>query len=355
YCRSIGVEYMYVRQPDVIKWVQSFIHPNDNYPVLSQTEKRHILHKLNEAVAFEAFLNTKFVGQKRFSIEGAESLIPGLDFMLQRGAELGVEEVVLGMAHRGRLNVLTNVFGKPASQIFSEFEGKEFAEDDFDGDVKYHLGYTTERTLANQKTVKMNIAPNPSHLEAVDPVVVGIARAKCNTDYASNFDRVLPILIHGDAAVAGQGVVYETLQMERLAGYSTGGTIHVVINNQVGFTTNYTDARSSTYCTDVAKVVLAPVLHVNGDDVESVVHAMRFAMEYRQRFHRDVFIDLLCYRKYGHNEGDEPRFTQPLLYKAISRHPNPREIYFQKLLGEGQVPNTLLKQLEGEFKDMLEG
>ena len=355
YCRSIGVEYMYVRQPEVIKWVQSFIHPNDNYPVLSQTEKRHILHKLNEAVAFEAFLNTKFVGQKRFSIEGAESLIPGLDFMLQRGAELGVEEVVLGMAHRGRLNVLTNVFGKPASQIFSEFEGKEFADDDFDGDVKYHLGYTTERTLANQKTVKMNIAPNPSHLEAVDTVVVGIARAKCNTDYASNFDRVLPILIHGDAAVAGQGVVYETLQMERLAGYSTGGTIHVVINNQVGFTTNYTDARSSTYCTDVAKVVLAPVLHVNGDDVESVVHAMRFAMEYRQRFHRDVFIDLLCYRKYGHNEGDEPRFTQPLLYKAISRHPNPREIYFQKLLGEGQVPNTLLKQLEGEFKDMLEG
>jgi 2-oxoglutarate dehydrogenase E1 component len=355
YCRSIGVEYMYVRQPEVIKWVQSFIHPNDNYPVLSSAEKRHILHKLNEAVAFESFLNTKFVGQKRFSIEGAEALIPGLDFMLQRGAELGVQEVVLGMAHRGRLNVLTNVFGKPASQIFSEFEGKEFADDDFDGDVKYHLGYTTERTLVNQKSVKMNIAPNPSHLEAVDPVVVGIARAKCNTDYASDFNKVLPILIHGDAAVAGQGVVYETLQMERLAGYSTGGTIHVVINNQVGFTTNYMDARSSTYCTDVAKVVLAPVLHVNGDDVESVVHAMRFAMEYRQRFHRDVFIDLLCYRKYGHNEGDEPRFTQPLLYKAISRHPNPREIYFQKLLAEGQVPQTLMKLMEDEFKDMLEG
>ena len=211
YCRSIGVEYMYVRQPEVIKWVQSFIHPNDNYPALSQTEKRHILHKLNEAVAFESFLNTKFVGQKRFSIEGAESVIPGLDFMLQRGAELGVEEVVLGMAHRGRLNVLTNLFGKPASQIFSEFDGKEFAEDDFDGDVKYHLGYTTERTLANQKKVKMNIAPNPSHLEAVDPIVVGIARAKCKGSYSGNFDKVLPILIHGDAAVAGQGVVYETL------------------------------------------------------------------------------------------------------------------------------------------------
>ena len=355
YCRSIGVEYMYVRQPDVIKWVQSFIHPNDNYPILSQTEKHHILHKLNEAVAFESFLNTKFVGQKRFSIEGAESLIPGLDFMLQRGAELGVKEVVLGMAHRGRLNVLTNVFGKPASQIFSEFEGKEFAEDDFDGDVKYHLGYSTERTLANQKKIKMNIAPNPSHLEAVDPIVVGIARAKGNTKYDNNFDHVLPILVHGDAAVAGQGVVYETLQMERLAGYSTGGTIHLVINNQVGFTTNYIDARSSTYCTDVAKVVLAPVLHVNGDDVEAVVHAFRFAMEYRQRFHRDVFIDLLCYRKYGHNEGDEPRFTQPLLYKEISRHPNPREIYFQKLLGEGQVASPWLKQLEEEFKGMLEG
>ena len=355
YCRSIGVEYMYVRRPEVIKWVQNFIHPHDNYPFLDTDEKRHILHKLNEAVAFESFLNTKFVGQKRFSIEGAESVIPGLDFLLQRAAEIGGKEVVLGMAHRGRLNVFTNIFGKPTSQIFSEFEGKEFAEDDFDGDVKYHLGYTAERTLANQKTLALNIAPNPSHLEAVDPIVVGIARSKANTDYDGDYSKVLPILLHGDAAVAGQGVVYETLQMEQLKGYSTGGTIHVVINNQVGFTTNYMDARSSTYCTDVAKVVLAPVLHVNGDDVEAVVHAMRFAIEYRQRFQRDVFIDLLCYRKYGHNEGDEPRFTQPLLYKAIAKHPNPRTLYAQKLMAEGEASQALIQEMEVEFKAMLEG
>jgi len=314
YCRSIGVEYMYIRDPQVVKWIQKFIHPNDNYPVLQPLEKKHILRKLNEAVAFESFLNTKFVGQKRFSIEGAESLIPGLEFMLQRAAELGVAEVVLGMAHRGRLNVLTHIFGKPARQIFSEFEGKEFDDEEgFDGDVKYHLGYTATRELLNGKTLKLNISPNPSHLEAVDAVVEGIARAKGNTDYGMDRSKVLPIQIHGDAAIAGQGILYEVIQMERLDGYATGGTIHVVINNQVGFTTNYLDARSSIYCTDVAKVVLAPVLHVNGDDVEAVVHAMRFAMEYRQFFSRDVFIDLLCYRKYGHNEGDEPRFTQPLV------------------------------------------
>ena len=356
YCRTIGVEYMYIRDPQVVKWIQKFIHPNDNYPVLQPEEKKHILRKLNEAVAFESFLNTKFVGQKRFSIEGAESLIPGLEFMLQRAAELGVAEVVLGMAHRGRLNVLTHIFGKPARQIFSEFEGKEFdGEEGFDGDVKYHLGYTATREFFNGKSLKLNISPNPSHLEAVDAVVEGIARAKGNTDYAMDRSKVLPIQIHGDAAIAGQGILYEVIQMERLDGYATGGTIHVVINNQVGFTTNYLDARSSVYCTDVAKVVLAPVLHVNGDDVEAVVHAMRFAMEYRQFFSRDVFIDLLCYRKYGHNEGDEPRFTQPLLYKAIAAHPNPREIYHAKLLAEGSAHAGMVKEMESEFKEMLEG
>lgn len=355
YCRSIGVEYMYVREPDVISWIQKFIQSNENAPILDSNDRLYILHKLNEAIAFESFLNTKFVGQKRFSIEGAENLIPGLDFLLQKAAEIGVEEVVLGMAHRGRLNVLTNLFGKPASEIFSEFEGKQFEEADFDGDVKYHLGYTAERELDNGKKLKLNIAPNPSHLEAVDPIVAGISRAKSRSSYPEDPSKVLPIMIHGDAAISGQGVVYEVIQMERLSGYGTEGTIHVVINNQVGFTTNFIDGRSSTYCTDVAKVVLAPVLHVNGDDTEAVIHAMRFAIEYRQKWKRDVFIDLLCYRKYGHNEGDEPRFTQPLLYKTISKHPNPRKIYFDKLLATGEVDSNLIREMESEFKSMLEG
>jgi len=258
------------------------------------------------------------------------------------------------MAHRGRLNVLTNVFGKPRRQIFSEFEGKAFDDITIDGDVKYHLGHTTVHTTSDGKQVKMNLAPNPSHLEAVDPVVEGIARAKINNDYGMDCEKVLPILIHGDAAVAAQGIVYETVQMEQLDGYKTGGTLHIVINNQVGFTTNYLDARSSTYCTDVAKVVLAPVLHVNGDDPEALVHATRLAVEYRQRFKRDIFIDLLCYRKYGHNEGDEPRFTQPILYKAISKHPNPREIYAQKLMSEGLASQEVVKTMQEEFKAMLE-
>jgi 2-oxoglutarate dehydrogenase E1 component len=355
YCRSIGVEYMYVREPDVISWIQKFIQSNENAPILDSNDRLYILHKLNEAIAFESFLNTKFVGQKRFSIEGAENLIPGLDFLLQKAAEIGVEEVVLGMAHRGRLNVLTNLFGKPASEIFSEFEGKQFDEADFDGDVKYHLGYTAERELDNGKKLKLNIAPNPSHLEAVDPIVAGISRAKSRSSYPEDPSKVLPIMIHGDAAISGQGVVYEVIQMERLSGYGTEGTIHLVINNQVGFTTNFIDGRSSTYCTDVAKVVLAPVLHVNGDDTEAVIHAMRFAIEYRQKWKRDVFIDLLCYRKYGHNEGDEPRFTQPLLYKTISKHPNPRKIYFDKLLATGEVDSNLIREMESEFKSMLEG
>ena len=354
YCQSTGVEYNYIRDPERRTWIKNWIHKDDNQPKLSIEEKKQILHKLNQAVSFESFLNTKFVGQKRFSIEGAEALIPGLDEAVNHGARYGVKEFVLGMAHRGRLNVLTNVFGKPRRQIFSEFEGKAFDDVTIDGDVKYHLGHTTVHRTVDGKDVVMNIAPNPSHLEAVDPVVEGIARAKINNDYGMESGKVLPILIHGDAAVAAQGVVYETLQMEKLAGYSTGGTLHIVINNQVGFTTNYLDARSSTYCTDIAKVILAPVLHVNGDDPEALVHAMRLAIEYRQRFQRDIFIDLLCYRKYGHNEGDEPRFTQPLLYKAISKHPNPREIYAQRLMSEGVATQIMVKEMQEEFKSMLE-
>jgi len=354
YCRSIGIEYMYLGDPERIKWIQNTIDPNNNYPDYTPEEKKLIIHKLNEAVAFENFINRKFVGQKRFSIEGAESLIPALEFGIRRAAELGVDEFVMGMAHRGRLNVLSNIFGKTQRDIFSEFEGKEFIDDEFDGDVKYHLGYTTTTELDSGKKIKLNLSPNPSHLEAVDAVVTGIARAKINTDHDKDKSKVMPILIHGDAAVAAQGIVYEVLQMETLDGYHTGGTVHIVINNQVGFTTNYLDARSSIYCTDIAKTVQAPVLHVNGDDVEAVIHATLFAMEYRQRYHRDIFIDLLCYRKYGHNEGDEPRFTQPLLYKNINKHPNPKEIYAQKLQEQGVIDQAFLKQLENEFKEVLE-
>lgn len=354
YCRSIGIEYMYLGDPERIKWIQQTIDPNNNYPDYTAEEKKLIIHKLNEAVAFENFINRKFVGQKRFSIEGAESLIPALEFGIRRAASLGVKEFVMGMAHRGRLNVLSNIFGKTQRDIFSEFEGKEFIDDEFDGDVKYHLGYTTTTELDNGEKIKLNLSPNPSHLEAVDAIVTGIARAKINTDYDKDKTKVMPILIHGDAAVAAQGIVYEVLQMETLDGYHTGGTVHIVINNQVGFTTNYLDARSSIYCTDIAKTVQAPVLHVNGDDVEAVIHATLFAMEYRQRYNRDIFIDLLCYRKYGHNEGDEPRFTQPVLYKAINKHPNPKEIYAEKLLQQGVINKDFLKGLENEFKEVLE-
>ncbi len=354
YCRSIGIEYMHLDDPERIKWVQSQIRVNNNYPNYSADEKKLIIHKLNEAVAFENFINRKFVGQKRFSIEGAESLIPALEFGIRRATKLGVAEFVMGMAHRGRLNVLSNVFGKTQRDIFSEFEGKEFIDEEFDGDVKYHLGYTTTTELDNGEKIKLNLSPNPSHLEAVDAVVTGIARAKINTDHNKDKSKVMPILIHGDAAVAAQGIVYEVLQMETLDGYHTGGTVHIVINNQVGFTTNYLDARSSIYCTDIAKTVQAPVLHVNGDDVEAVIHATLFAMEYRQRYNRDIFLDLLCYRKYGHNEGDEPRFTQPLLYKEINKHPNPKEIYAKKLEEQGVIDKAFLKELETEFKEVLE-
>jgi len=354
YCQSIGLEFMYIRDKEVVAWILSRIHANENQPSFSADQKKAILSKLNEAVSFENFLNTKFVGQKRFSIEGAESVIPALNMLVNRASELGVKEIVMGMAHRGRLNVLSNIFGKEPREIFSEFEGKFFDGEELDGDVKYHLGYSSTKTLENGREIRLNLSPNPSHLDAVDAVVEGIARARINSDYGTTAGKVLPILIHGDASVAAQGIIYEVVQMETLDGYKTGGTIHIVINNQVGFTTNYLDARSSTYCTDIAKVVLAPVLHVNGDDVEAVCHAILFAVEYRQRYNKNIFIDLLCYRKYGHNEGDEPRFTQPLLYKAIAKHPNPREIYSKKLIAEGVVGKDIIKELESHFKASLE-
>ncbi len=354
YCQSIGIEYMYIRKPDQVEWIKNRLHLNSNTPTFSLDQKKQILRKLNQAVAFENFLHTKYVGQKRFSLEGAESLIPALDILIEHGASLGVEEFVMGMAHRGRLNVLANIFNKTYKEIFTEFEGVEYEDKLFSGDVKYHLGFTSEQKCNNDKNVKISLSPNPSHLEAVDPVVEGISRAKIDEQYNGDNKKLVPILIHGDAALAGQGVVYEVIQMAQLDGYKTGGTIHIVINNQIGFTTNYHDARSSTYCTDIGKVTLSPVFHVNGDDVEAVVHAMQMATEYRQKFHKDVFIDLLCYRKYGHNEGDEPRFTQPLLYKAISKHANPREIYNHKLINEGVVQANLAKEMEKEFKQFLQ-
>ena len=355
YCQHIGVEYMYIRDPKVREWIQAKIGYNDNLPKFSSDEKKAILGKLNEAVSFENFLHTKYVGQKRFSLEGGESLIPALDALIEAAAEKGVEQFVMGMAHRGRLNVLANIFGKNTQDIFSEFDGKDYDDDAlFDGDVKYHLGLTADRKTKSGKSININLAPNPSHLETVGAVIEGITRAKQDRYYPENKSKVLPIALHGDAAIAGQGIVYEIVQMSQLDGYKTGGTIHIVINNQVGFTTNYLDARSSTYCTDIAKVTLSPVLHVNADDAEAVVHAMLFALEYRMEFGSDVFIDLLGYRKYGHNEGDEPRFTQPKLYKAIAKHQNPRDIYAAQLLAEGVIEKDYVKDLEQKYKAILE-
>ena len=354
YCDSIGIEYMYIRKPQEIQWIQNKLNQNDNHGEFSVVEKKHILRKLNEAVSFENFLHTKYVGQKRFSLEGNESLIPALDALIEKAASYGVKEFVMGMAHRGRLNTLTNIFGKSAKDIFSEFDGKDYEEEVFDGDVKYHLGWTSDRLTDNGNRINLSIAPNPSHLETVGAVVEGITRAKQDQYYSEDFSKVLPIVVHGDAAIAGQGLIYEVVQMAKLDGYKTNGTIHIVVNNQIGFTTNYLDGRSSTYCTDVGKVTLSPVLHVNADDVEAVVHACRFALDFRMEFKRDVFIDLLGYRKYGHNEGDEPRFTQPKLYKAISKHKNPRDIYSELLINQGIIDEDYIRALEKDYKGSLE-
>jgi 2-oxoglutarate dehydrogenase E1 component len=354
YCGSIGAEYMYIRTPEVIKWLQEKMETSKNTPKFSIDEKKVILNKLNQAVVFENFLHTKFVGQKRFSLEGAEATIPALDAVCEKGADMGIQDFVIGMAHRGRLSVLANILNKTYKDIFTEFEGRPSEDSVFDGDVKYHMGYSSDQKSNSGKQVHLSLTPNPSHLEAVDPVVEGIARAKIDNLHGGDYSKVCPILIHGDAALAGQGIVYEVLQMSQLDGFKTGGTIHIVINNQVGFTTNYLDARSSTYCTDVAKTVLSPVFHVNGDDVEALVFTAQLAMEFRQKFNRDVFIDVLCYRKYGHNEGDEPRFTQPLLYKAIASHPNAREIYTKQLLAEGSIAADLAKEMETNFKNLLQ-
>ncbi len=323
YCGNIGFEYHHIHNRKKRRWIRAKIerhHPDNSYDIPLE-KKQRILEKLNGAVIFERFLHTKYVGQKRFSLEGGESAIVALDGLINKAAAEGVKEIIIGMAHRGRLNVLANIMGKTYEQIFNEFEGMALPDLSFgDGDVKYHLGFSSIIETTSGKKVHLKLVPNPSHLESVNPVVEGFSRAKADVLYDSDYDRILPILIHGDAAIAGQGIVYETVQMSQLEGYDTGGTIHFVINNQVGFTTNYEDARSSTYCTGVAGVVDAPVFHVNGDDPEALLFAMEFALEYRQEFNDDVFIDMVCYRRHGHNEGDDPKFTQPEMYKLINQH-----------------------------------
>lgn len=354
YCRSIGAEYGFIRKPEIIQWLQEKMEPVNNTPSFSIEEKKHFYLLLKQAVGFEGYIHKKFIGAKRFSLEGTETLIPALDTVIEKGAELGVEEFTIGMSHRGRLNVLANIMNKPYEDIFNEFNGKFYDSNISLGDVKYHLGYSNRIVTKNGKKVKLNLAPNPSHLEAVDPLVEGITRARIDHKFAGDYNKIIPVIIHGDAAIASQGIVYEVLQMSQLKGYKTGGTIHLVINNQVGFTTNYLDARSSTYCTDIGKVTKAPIFHVNGDDVEALVFTILLALEFRQTFHSDVFIDILSYRKYGHNEGDEPRFTQPLLYKKIASHPNPREIYGKKLMDEGIYSQEDLNQQIKDFEEILD-
>ncbi|MGQ1946698.1 2-oxoglutarate dehydrogenase E1 component [Geofilum sp. OHC36d9] len=354
YCQSIGVEYLYVRRPEVVAWIREKLESRRNQPTFSAEEKKRIFRQLKRAVGFESFVHKKFVGQKRFSLEGAESLIAGLYALIQQGAIMNVDEFIIGMAHRGRLNVLTNILEKPYRTVFQEFVADEYDESVSLGDVKYHLGYDNTIKADNGRDIRLALLPNPSHLEAVAPVAEGLARARVDHVHNGDFDKVVPVIIHGDAAVAAQGVVYEVVQMAHLNGYKTGGTIHVVVNNQVGFTTNYVEARSSTYCTDVAKVTNNPVFHVNGDDAEAIAHVFILAMEYRQEFNTDVFIDILCYRKYGHNEGDEPRFTQPLLYKLIAQHPTPRDIYGHQLVKENVLTAGELKGLIDSYDAHLE-
>lgn len=354
YCGSIGFEYMYIREPAVLEWFKTKIEKE--WPTYSPSgdEKKRILTKLNEAVVFENFLHTKYLGQKRFSLEGGETTIAALDAMITKAADMGVEEIMIGMAHRGRLNVLANTLGKTYDAIFNEFEGNLPEEVYGDGDVKYHIGYSSQQTTPNGKTINVKLAPNPSHLEAVNPVVEGFVRARADGHFQSDYDKVMPVLIHGDAAFAGQGIVYEVTQMSKLNGYHTGGTFHFVINNQVGFTTDWEDARSSIYCSDVAKIIDAPVLHVNGDDPEAVVFCMKLAVEFREQFNRDIFVDMVCYRRHGHNESDEPKFTQPTMYNLIAKHANPRELYNKQLIERGDVDAELANKMDAEFKALLQ-
>ncbi|MSR88602.1 MAG: 2-oxoglutarate dehydrogenase E1 component [Candidatus Margulisbacteria bacterium] len=338
YCRSIGAEFMYCRDEKLRQWLYQEMEPIANAPQFTPELKKHILFKINQAVIFENFLHTKYVGKKRFSLEGVEALIPALDEAIRQSANMGAKEFIVGMAHRGRLNVLANIFGKTYGDIFTEFE-RGAKPDDIkgDGDVKYHLGRSADITTKDGKDVHLTLVANPSHLESVNPVVQGIAYAKQHELYNNDTSTVIPILIHGDAAISGQGVNYELANLSKMNGYSVGGTVHIITNNQLGFTTSFYEGRSSVYCTDLAKVVESPVFHVNADDPEAVVHAVQMAIRIRMAFKIDVFVDILGYRRYGHNEGDEPRFTQPVLYNQIDKHQNVQQIFRKALIEEGSL------------------
>jgi len=355
YCGSIGIEFQHIREKEIRDWCKDYFEQRPEDYGFDLEKKKRILGKLNEAVVFEHFLHKKFVGQKRFSLEGGENTIPALDAILRRGGELGVEAVAIGMAHRGRLNVLANILGKTYEYIFNEFEGIKDPDLSFgDGDVKYHLGFASQFAWAEGQELHLDLVPNPSHLEAVDPVLEGFVRAKCDMLYNKDYRKILPVLIHGDAALAGQGVPSEVAQMSGLKGYLTGGTLHFVINNQIGFTTDFDDARTSDYCTSVALGLGCPVLHVNGDDAEAVVFAVEMAVAFRQKFGRDIYVDMLCYRRHGHNESDEPKFTQPTLYGLIENHPDPRRVYSNRLELSGQVTADLAVEMEEKFKALLQ-
>jgi len=355
YTSKVGIEFKYITDQRKIDFLTNGMEKDFHSPLPLEKRKR-ILEKLNQGVIFEGFLHKKYIGQKRFSLEGGETTIAALDAIINTAADQGVQEVAIGMAHRGRLNVLANIMGKTYEQIFSEFEGTAKVDQTMgSGDVKYHMGFGSEVETDTGKKIHLKLLPNPSHLEAVDPVVVGFSRAKADVLYESDYDKILPILIHGDSSVAGQGVVYEVLQMSNLEGYYTGGTIHFVINNQIGFTTDFSDSRSADYCTSLAAMVQAPVLHVNGDDAEAVVKCVELATRYRQAFNSDVFIDMVCYRRHGHNEGDDPKFTQPQLYSLIEKHPNPREVYTNYLMQNGeQDARQLAVAMEKKFWDDLQ-
>ena len=356
YCGHTGVEYIHIQDTEIRRWLQERIEPDRFKPRFNRAQKIRILRRLHKAELFEKFLHTKYVGQKRFSLEGGETLIAALDAIIEQCPQVGVEEIVLGMAHRGRLSVLTNILRKPFDVLFEQFS-ENYIPDAVagDGDVKYHLGYEAVLNTTAGKKVEVRLAANPSHLEIVNPVVEGKARARQRIRGDTTERRtVLPFIIHGDAAFAGQGVVAETLNFSQLAGYRTGGTVHFVINNQIGFTTLPSDARSTRYCTDVAKLIEAPVFHVNGDDAEAVCHATLLALEFRLKFHRDVVIDMYCYRKHGHNEADEPAFTQPILYRQIASHPQISTLYTEKLVAEGSIAQADSDAIKAEYTAAME-
>ena len=354
YCRYVGVEFMHISDPHERHWLQEQMEASRNEEPLSVEEKLEILHELNRAESFERFLHSSYVGQKRFSLEGCESLIPALSALFTDACEYGIDEAIIGMAHRGRLNVLANVLGKSLHQMFHEFEDVDPDSIQGSGDVKYHLGANGTHVGREGKELTLTLASNPSHLESVDPVVEGMARARQDELGEDGEAQVLPVLIHGDAAFAGQGVVFETLQMSQLRGYATGGTIHLIINNQIGFTTSPEDARSSHYCTSVARSVAAPIFHVNADHPQAAVRMIRLALAYRQEFEKDVVIDLVCYRKWGHNEGDEPAFTQPLVVEKIRNHRSTRKLAAERLLRRQEVePETVERMLE-DFQELLD-